>query len=163
MTEQQLQKNKNLRLLDKNGRVVLDLNPPVFISSILLIICFVVGSLLYLQTVSTTVNELQAWIANQTGWFFVLTVNLILGYLIYLLFSSHGAIRLGGARAIPEFSRGSWFAMLFSAGMGIGLMFYSVAEPIYHIIAPPHGADAFSVPAYEDAISTTFLHWGLHA
>lgn len=91
----------------------------------------------------------------------VLTVNLILGYLLFLLVSPYGNIRLGGPDASPEFSRAAWLAMLFSAGMRIGLMFYSVAEPMYHLANPPHGAAPDSEAACEDAIKTTFLHWGL--
>ena len=118
---------------------------------------------MFLPGLTNSVDDVQTWIANQTGWFFVLTVNIILGYLLYLLVSPFGNVRLGGADAKPEFSRAGWLSMLLSAGMGIGLMFYSVAEPLYHLAEPPHGALAGSQAAYEDAIATTFLHWGLHA
>jgi len=143
--------------------VLLDLSIPVFVASSALIWIFVVLALVYLPTFSGAVDEVQAWIANRTGWLFVLTVNMILGYLLFLLVSPFGNLRIGGTDARPEFGRGSWLAMLFSAGMGIGLMFYSVAEPLYHLVDPPHGAAPGSEAAYEDAISTTFLHWGLHA
>jgi len=147
----------------RSGKTLFDLNPPVFLGSSALIGLFVVLSLAFLQSFSSSVEELQTWIANQTGWLFVLTVNVILGYLLFLLVSPFGGMRLGGADARPEFSMGGWLAMLFSAGMGIGLMFYSVAEPLYHLADPPHGAVPGSEAAYEDAIATTFLHWGLHA
>ena len=143
--------------------VLFDLNLPVFVTSSGLIGLFVILSLVFLDQLSTSVDDLQTWIANQTGWFFVLTVNLILGYLLFLLVSGFGGLRLGGPNARPEFSGAAWLAMLFSAGMGIGLMFYSVAEPMYHLALPPHGAEPGSEAAYEDAIATTFLHWGLHA
>jgi len=146
-----------------SGRAVFDLNVPVFLGSSAVIALFVVLSLVFLDDFARSVDELQAWIANQTGWFFVLIVNVILGYLLFLLVSPLGAIRLGGNGAKPEFSRAAWLAMLFSAGMGIGLMFYSVAEPMYHVVEPPHGAEPMSEAAYEDAMTTTFLHWGLHA
>lgn len=148
---------------NRDGKVLLDFNPRVFAASSALILAFVVVSLANLREFATTVDQLQAWIANQTGWFLVLTVNVILGYLLFLLVSPFGTIKLGGKDAIPEFSRSAWLAMLFSAGMGIGLMFYSVAEPMYHLFEPPHGAEPGSAAAYEDAIKTTFLHWGLHA
>ena len=147
----------------RSGKILFDLNPPVFLTSSALIGLFVVLSLLLLTPLSNSVDELQAWIANQTGWFFVLTVNLILGYLLFLLVSPFGSVRLGGPDARPDFGRAAWLAMLFSAGMGIGLMFYGVAEPMYHLAEPPHGAEPGSRAAYEDAIATTFLHWGLHA
>jgi len=148
---------------NRHGKTLLSFNPVVFGSSTLLILSFVIIALLSLDQFATTVSALQSGIANQFGWLFVLTVNLILGYLVFLACSRYGAIRLGGEDSVPEFSRLSWFAMLFSAGMGIGLLFYSVAEPIYHLTAPPHGAEPFSVGAYEDAVKTTFLHWGFHA
>jgi len=146
-----------------NNKVILDINPWVFVTSALLIFGFVVASFIFLTELRTTFAEVQAWIANQAGWFFVLATNLILGFTIYLVFSRFGDIRLGGRDAKPDFSRLGWFAMLFSAGMGIGLLFYSVAEPMYHLLTPPHGAKAGSVVAAEDAMKTTFLHWGLHA
>ena len=155
--------HQNWRFSNKQGKIIIDLNPPVFISSVVLITVFVLICTFYLKQFSSTANEIQIWIANYTGWFFVLTVNLILGYLLFLLLSVYGGVRLGGVNAKPDYSRACWFAMLFSAGMGIGLMFYSVAEPIFHLSSPPHGAEAHSLQAYQDAISTTFLHWGLHA
>jgi len=151
------------RYTNRHGKTLLSFNPVVFGSSTLLILGFVIIALLSLDQFATTVSALQSGIANQFGWLFVLTVNLILGYLLFLACSPYGAIRLGGADSVPEFSRLAWFAMLFSAGMGIGLMFYSIAEPMYHLATPPHGATPFSETAYEDAVKTTFLHWGLHA
>jgi choline/glycine/proline betaine transport protein len=147
----------------RGGRILFDLNVPVFLTSSTLILLFVVLSLVFHDGIESSVDELQTWIANQTGWFFVLTVNIVLGYLGFLLVSPFGGLRIGGPDARPDFGLGSWLAMLFSAGMGIGLMFYSVAEPMYHLADPPHGALPGSEAAYEDAISTTFLHWGLHA
>ena len=146
-----------------NHKLLLDLNPWVFAISAALILGFVLMSFIFLQQLSSAFAEIQAWIANQAGWFFVLGVNIILGFMLYLIISPFGGIRLGGPDAKPEFSRAGWFAMLFSAGMGIGLLFYSVAEPMYHLVSPPHGAEAGSVAAAEDAMKTTFLHWGLHA
>lgn len=147
----------------KNNKILIDINPWVFVISTLLIFGFVIASFVFLKELSTTFAETQAWIANKAGWFFVLATNLILGFTVYLVFSRFGDIRLGGNDAKPDFTRVGWFAMLFSAGMGIGLLFYSVAEPMYHLLSPPHGAEAGSVAAAEDAMKTTFLHWGLHA
>ncbi len=151
------------RYHNRQGKPLLVLNPVVFVSSTLLIFSFVVLALLSLDQFSDIVTTLQNSIGNNFGWLFVLTVNLILGYILFLALSPYGAIRLGGKDATPTFSRTAWFSMLFSAGMGIGLMFYSIAEPMYHLVTPPHGAEPNSVAAYEDAIKTTFLHWGLHA
>ena len=153
----------NFVLRGRRGQILLDLHPRVFLASSALIGLFVVLGLIFRDELAGSVEALQALIANRTGWFLVLTVNVILGYLLFLLVSPFGGLRLGGPDAKPEFGRGSWLAMLFSAGMGIGLMFYSVAEPIYHLADPPHGAVPGSEAAYADAIATTFLHWGLHA
>ncbi|GAB4193600.1 MAG: hypothetical protein Tsb002_24230 [Wenzhouxiangellaceae bacterium] len=154
---------KNWTLRRSDGTLLIDLHPPVFISASLLIGLFVALSIFFTNGLAGGVEHIQAWIANQTGWFFVLTVNIVLGYMVFLGLSAYGEVRLGGPDCRPDFSRPSWFAMLFSAGMGIGLMFYSVAEPMYHLLQPPHGAVAGTLPAYKDAMKTTFLHWGLHA
>ena len=91
-----------------------------------------------------------------------MSVNIFLGFTIYLIFSRFANIRLGGPDAKPDFSVWSWFAMLFSAGMGIGLLFYSVAEPMFHFVSPPLGA-AGTVEAARLSMGLTFFHWGLHA
>ena len=147
----------------KANTVILDFNPWVFGISCIIIIGFVFVGFIHADNLGVVVDDTQAWIANHTGWFFVLTTNLILAFLFYLGLGRFSEIRLGGEHCRPEFSRTAWFAMLFSAGMGIGLLFYSVAEPMYHLTTPPHGAEPHSVAAAEDAMKTTFLHWGLHA
>jgi choline/glycine/proline betaine transport protein len=153
----------NFVLRGRRGQVLLDLQPKVFVASSVLIGLVVVLSLAFRADLASSVESLQALIANQAGWLFVLTVNVILVYLLFLFVSPFGGLRLGGTEARPDFGRGAWLAMLFSAGMGIGLMFYSVAEPLYHLAELPQGASPGSAAAYEDAIATTFLHWGLHA
>ena len=145
-----------------NGKTILDLNPVVFVASSLIILSFVGGSFVWLDVMAEVFNATQAWIANTTGWFFVLAINAILLYVVYLGFSRFGTIRIGGDDARPEFTLIGWFSMLFSAGMGIGLLFYAVAEPMYHLLTPPHGAEPETLQAYKDAMRTTFLHWGLH-
>ncbi len=107
-------------------------------------------------------ESVQAAITTSTGWFFIAAVNVYLAIVVILLLSRYGSIRLGGSEAEPEFSIWGWLAMLFSAGMGIGLVFCSVAEPIYHFSAPPWGT-AKTSQAAELAMGVTFFHWGLHA
>lgn len=154
---------RNWRYRTANGTTVFDLNPVVFGISAGMTLALLAVSIAFRGTVSTAVDRLQATIANATGWFLVLATNLVLAFLALTLLSSRARLRLGGAEAQPEFTRLAWIAMLFSAGMGIGLMFYGVAEPLYHLSNPPHGASAFSTAAYQDAVATTYLHWGLHA
>ena len=92
--------------------------------------------------------------------FFSVAIFLIL--LIYIACSSIGRIKLGPDHSQPEYNNGSWFAMLFTAGMGIGLMFFGVAEPVMHYVNPPTG-DPQSIQSAQQAMRITFFHWGLHA
>jgi choline/glycine/proline betaine transport protein len=154
---------QNWVLKNKKGDKIIDLNPLVFGVSATVIFVFVTVSIVFLDQMSAIFDSTQAWIANQTGWVFVLATNIILGYCVYMMFGRFGSIRLGGPDAKTDFTLIGWFAMLFSAGMGIGLLFYSVAEPMYHLVMPPHGVEPGTVAAYKDAMQTTFLHWGLHA
>lgn len=107
-------------------------------------------------------NSVRVGITESAAWLFVIGVNVFIGFSLYFAFSKYGSIRLGGQNAEPEFSTMAWFAMLFSAGMGIGLMFFSVAEPMWHLLYPPH-AEVGSTGAVRDSMGITFLHWGLHA
>ena len=139
----------------------LDIHPVVFYTSAALIIGFVIVSVFFNETLGNVFTPLLNGISTNAGWFFTLTVNLILLFILYLMFSHYGNIRLGGDDAEPEFSTLSWFAMLFSAGMGIGLLFYGVAEPMFHFQTPPLGAETATESARK-AMNFTFLHWGLH-
>nr|MBD3622465.1 BCCT family transporter [Sunxiuqinia sp.] len=107
-------------------------------------------------------SSIQGAISNGGGWFFVLAVNFFLIFVLYIAFSKFGTIKLGGRNAKPEFSKGAWFAMLFSAGMGIGILFWSVGEPMNHFFNAPT-SEGQTVEAAKIAMELTFLHWGLHA
>ncbi len=96
------------------------------------------------------------------GWFYLLSAFAILCLSVYLIFSKYGNIRLGRDEDRPAYSKISWFAMLFSAGMGIGLVFWSVAEPLQHYINPPSDIVAGSIEAARMAMRYSFFHWGLH-
>ena len=142
-------------------RLNVHIDPPVFFISAGLILAMVVFTVLFDQTAANAFGTVQAAIANNTGWFFVLVMNVVLLFTVYLVFTPFATIRLGGQGAKPEFSTLGWFAMLFSAGMGIGLLFYGVAEPMFHYVAGPR-AEPGTVQAAEQAMQLTFLHWGLH-
>ncbi|MGE4454726.1 MAG: BCCT family transporter [Sphaerochaeta sp.] len=133
----------------------------VFFTSASLIIGFVVVSVFFNEMLGNVFNPLLAGISTNAGWFFTLSVNIILLFILYLMFSQYGNIRLGGDDAEPDFSTLSWFAMLFSAGMGIGLLFYGVAEPMFHFQSTPVPVDS-AAEAARNAMQYTFLHWGLH-
>jgi glycine betaine transporter len=97
------------------------------------------------------------------GWFFLVATFGFLLFALYLAFGPHGAVRLGADDDEPEYSTISWFAMLFSAGMGIGLVFWGVAEPLSHFTTPPQGAASGTPEAARLAMRYAFFHWGLHA
>src|SRR5690606_35287172 len=96
------------------------------------------------------------------GWFYLWTVLGVVAFCLFLAFSRFGALRLGGEDAEPEFPAHAWFAMLFAAGMGIGLVFWGAAEPLSHYVAPPPGIAPMSAEAANTAMRYAFFHWGLH-
>lgn len=108
-------------------------------------------------------GELTANISSAFGWYYLTTVFLILAFCIYLVFSRFSAIKLGKEQDAPEFSLLSWFAMLFSAGMGMGLVFWTTAEPISHAFISAPRAETGSDQAIIEAMQFSFFHWGLHA
>jgi choline/glycine/proline betaine transport protein len=138
-----------------------DIQPHVFFIGAALILFFVLLTIFLGPLVDNFFGRLQAQIANYSGWFYVAVMNVVLVFCLYLMTSRFSNIRIGGATAEPEFSTLSWFAMLFSAGMGIGLLFYGVAEPMFHYVANPI-AEPGTVEAARKAMDLTFLHWGLH-
>ncbi|MBB2494058.1 choline BCCT transporter BetT [Aquipseudomonas ullengensis] len=138
------------------------LNPPVFFGSTILIVALVLYSVLLKKQAQGVFGALQGWIIGNASWFYVLTVALILISTVFLAVSRYGDIKLGPDHSQPEYRNSTWFAMLFSAGMGIGLMFFGVAEPLQHFSSPPVGA-AGTVDAAREAMKLTFFHWGLHA
>ena len=144
------------------AKLKFDVHPYIFFISAGLII-FLVALTIYLgKDIKDFFGIMQTAISTYTGWFFVLTMNLILICGLLFMFSRFGDIRLGGDEAETEFSTPAWFAMLFSAGMGIGLLFYGVAEPMFHFISSPFSDTPGSAEAARRAMDLTFLHWGLH-
>jgi choline/glycine/proline betaine transport protein len=139
----------------------LDVHPQVFFISAGLILFFVVVTLVFKEHMEGIFQQTQSAISDYAGWFFIWTVNIVLVFILTLLAGRFGNIRLGGPDARPEFSTLGWFAMLFSAGMGIGLLFYGVAEPMFHYVANPH-VGAGTTESARMAMDITFLHWGLH-
>jgi choline/glycine/proline betaine transport protein len=147
-------------LISKNK--YFDVDGSVFWPAAVLILVFIVVTLAVGEPMNDIFASIQTSISSNAGWFFILAVNLFLFFILYIAFSKYGKIRLGGPESRPEFSKGAWFAMLFSAGMGIGILFWSVGEPISHFVNPPTG-EGRTVEAAKHAMQTTFLHWGLHA
>ena len=108
-------------------------------------------------------NSVQSFITTSFGWYYLIVVSFFLVVCIYLLFSPAGRIKLGKQDDKPEFSRISWLAMLFSAGMGIGLVFYGTAEPISHYVLSSPTGEIGTDQGMRDALRYTFFHWGIHA
>ena len=137
-------------------------NPPVFFVSAGLILAFALFGAFLPQQAGLVFNQVQAMIVRDFGWLYIASVAGFLVFVIYLMLSRHGDVKLGPDESEPDYSYVSWFAMLFSAGMGIGLVFFGVAEPIQHYASPPVG-EGGTAEAARQAMTLTFFHWGLHA
>lgn len=136
--------------------------PPVFYGAAGLIILFVLSGVIFPDRMEVLFSQVQSWILHSFGWFYLLSVTVFLLTSVFFAASSIGKVRLGSDESRPDFSYLSWFAMLFSAGMGIGLMFFSVAEPIMHFNTPPTG-EGGDLLAAQRAMRISFFHWGIHA
>ncbi len=131
----------------------------------MLTIGFVVLTLLFPKEANAWLNGAKGWAVNTFDWFFISASNLFVLFCLLLVVSPYGSIRIGGMNAKPEFSRPSWFAMLFAAGMGIGLMFWSVSEPLAYAsgwYGTPLNTAANTPEAFKAAMGATMYHWGLH-
>ncbi|CAM3418885.1 glycine betaine uptake BCCT transporter [Marinicrinis lubricantis] len=135
---------------------------PVFWISIAIAAVFVLWGVLFPDHLSRSMLSAQAFFMESFGWFYQLCATIFLLFALFLIFSKYGKIKLGKDEDKPEFGQLTWFALLFSAGMGIGLLFFGVSEPISHYASPPLG-EAKTDEAARLAMRYTFLHWGLHA
>ena len=135
---------------------------PVFLTSACLIILFSAYGGAFSDHAAATFASIQSWLVTYMGWFYMGVVALFFIWIIYLACSKYAHIKLGTDDSSPDYSYGSWFAMLFSAGMGIGLLFFGVAEPITHFNSPPVG-EGNTVEAAQNAMLFTYFHWGLQA
>lgn len=147
---------------EKKKNKYFDIHKPVFWPASFLIVSFITATLVVGEPMEDIFANVQEFISDYGGWFFVLVTNLFLFFCIYIGFSKLGSIRIGGKDAVPEFSTAAWFAMLFSAGMGIGIIFWGVAEPMNHFLNPPVETGTAKGNALQ-AMGFSFLHWGLHA
>ena len=139
------------------------LNPWVFGIPAAIAIAFVAWGVVSTSSLAKASTEALTWTMQNTGWLFVLSASGFVVFVIWLALSRYGAIPLGSDDEEPEFRTASWVAMMFSAGMGIGLMFYGVAEPLEFFVNPPPGTGAAGDPdAAQNAMATTLFHWTLH-
>ena len=157
------------------GPFGLDIHNPVFAISGLTIIAFVLVTLAFQESTGAAFNDLRNWLTGTFDWFFLSAANVFVLLCLFLIVSPYGKVRIGGKDATPDYSYSGWFAMLFAAGMGIGLMFYGVSEPISHFSssvaenaaaadswAPLGGAAGDTAAARDLGMAATIFHWGLH-
>ncbi|MCF4097529.1 BCCT family transporter [Maritalea mediterranea] len=160
------------------GPFGLDIHNPVFVISGLTVVAFVLLTLAFQTEVEPLFNNLRNWLTQTFDWFFLLSGNIFVILCLVLIVTPMGKVRLGGKDATPDFSYVGWFSMLFAAGMGIGLMFYGVSEPISHFTsslggttvengvrtdwAPLGGAEGNAAEAARLGMAATIFHWGLH-
>lgn len=134
---------------------------PVFIPAVVVIFLMIVGTLSNPELAGEVFSQTLSYITVSFGWFYMLSVAIFLVFIVSIAFTSWGNIKLGPDHAEPEYSFTAWFAMLFSAGYGIALLFFGVAEPVLHYASPPEGTPE-TVDAAKQAMQIAFFHWGFH-
>ncbi|MCA0994682.1 BCCT family transporter [Alloyangia pacifica] len=156
------------------GPFGLDIHNPVFLISGAVVVAFVFYTLALPEQAGAVFSWLFSFATKTFDWFFLGAANIFVIFCLVLIVSPMGKVRLGGAEATPDYGYAGWFAMLFAAGMGIGLMFFGVLEPVYHMavssplgVPSPFDADGNLIPENVEAAKTmglaaTIFHWGLH-
>ena len=158
--------------------VSFDIHNPVFMFSAVAVVLFTAATLMFPATLGPLFASLRDIVTSRFDWFFIISGNIFVLLSIVLILSPLGSVRLGGPNATPDFTLTGWFSMLFAAGMGIGLMFYGVSEPLGHFTAalggpvvengirtdwaPLDGAAGDELAARRLAMAATIFHWGLH-
>ncbi|NYH79328.1 choline/glycine/proline betaine transport protein [Actinopolyspora biskrensis] len=136
-------------------------NPPVFLTSAIVVVAFVLWGVFAPANLNEIASNVNSFITTNFEWLYILSATFFVVFVLAVMFSRFGTIRLGPPESRPEYSNLAWFAMLFTAGMGIGLVFYAVSEPITHFTGPPVG-EAGTQEAAQRAMNFTFFHWGVH-
>lgn len=141
----------------------LDVHNPVFAIAGTTVVLFVVFTLMFPATAADWFGTLRPWLTTRLDWFFMAAANIFLLFCIYLVLSPLGNVRIGGPDAKPMYSYPSWVSMLFAAGIGIGIMFYGVLEPMNHALTPPLGMDGVTGDERRElAMAATIYHWAFH-
>ena len=154
----------------------LDINAPVFLTSSLAITAFVVVALVFQESATVIFENVRVWMTSSLDWVFMLTCSILVVFCLYLIVSPLGKIRIGGPNAASDYSTVTWIAMLFSAGLAIGLVYFGVVEPVHHFqnppfnIAPVYNAENPSpglnspeaMAARDLSLAAIAFHWGLH-
>ncbi len=159
------EKNVPDNLVAKSG-IFGGMNVTMGVASMAMILGFVFFTIRDVEYSSAIFSSGKDFIIGTMGWFYVVVVNVALFFVFWLLFSRFGDVKLGKDDDEPDFSTFSWICMLFSAGLGSGLIYWGVAEPMYHIQGNPfldrQGLEPGSVDAAVNAVAITNFHWGLH-
>ena len=134
----------------------------VYIVSLVVMVVLVGFGLADSETFGKVTKGTFNFLTKYLGWWYMATMTGFVLFCLYMAFGRFGKLKLGSPEDKPEFSTSAWFGMLFGAGMGIGLVFYGVAEPIYHFGTPPFGAEPGTPQAAQDAMQASFFHWCLH-
>ncbi|GAA3705308.1 BCCT family transporter [Oceanisphaera sediminis] len=148
-------------MLGKDG-LLKGMSPAATISSMIIVTLFVMGGAFFPEAAATLFDGISGALLTHFKWYYIAILSLMLVFCVVLAFSRFGSLRLGADDSRPEYSLGTWFAMLFSAGMGTGLVFWAIAEPIYHFQSNPFITEGMTPEAAEVAMRLTFFHWGLH-
>lgn len=138
-------------------------NNMVFIISIAFTIIIVLWGIIAQESFENFADSLLRFLTNNFGWLYLISMLMFVIFAVCIALSKYGNIKLGPDDCKPEFSNSSWFAMLFGAGMGIGLVFWGLSEPISHFVNPPGGLEPGSIEAADFALKTSYMHWGIHA
>ncbi|EGK15145.1 BCCT family transporter [Psychrobacter sanguinis] len=134
---------------------------PVFAPAVIVLVLLVIGTISNPEAAGELFGQVLNYTTTTFGWFYMLAVALFLIFILVLAFSSYGNIKLGPDHSEPDYKFSEWFAMLFSAGYGIALLFYGVAEPVMHFAQPPNSPPE-TVAAAKEAMQIAYFHWGLH-
>lgn len=134
---------------------------PVFIPAAVVMILLVIGTSINPEAAGTLFSDVLNYITETFGWFYMLAVAIFLMFIIVLAFSPYGSIKLGPDHGEAEYKFLEWFAMLFSAGYGIALLFFGVAEPVLHFASPPL-SEPQTIAAAKEAMQIAYFHWGFH-
>ena len=133
----------------------------VLLWTFIIAIGVIIFGAVYSRTLAEWSSALMSWVSHYFGWLYILSIVAFIGFCVWMALSKYGKIKLGKDTDKPEFSTFSWYAMLFCGSTGIGLVFWSIAEPLSHYAAPPVGIEPGTMEAIDFSIRTCYLHWGL--
>ena len=133
----------------------------VFVCTVLIAVLVIVFGAIYSRELGTLSGIFMQWVSSRFGWLYIWSIVIFCVFLAWISFSKYGKIKLGGDNEKPEFSNFSWYSMLFCGSTGIGLVFWSIAEPLSHYSVPPVGIEPGTMQAIDFSVRTCFLHWGL--